>query len=504
MPKRTLSPPLFKILLLFLIITASRGVFTPNLFADDPAPQNLTISNYNLDVLEWRSIIEIPILISNSDPDFEMAAFFLTIGFDPSELAFMGAEPGSAIAAKNWEEFRINFSQNYDQFHLRIMAEDYNNPSLTGVEPLGLLDNDTLAILRFYVFLPEENNCTDYNIDFKWDYCTDNSAADSTIWRNYRIARDVYDFKGNVITAEDNLPTLYGPPDSCLPDSSEFWYSERGIDFQSARVIYECPYFIDRRGDVNLNDIQLEIADFVLFQNFMLEGADVFIKDYDLQLATTDVNSDGLPGSVADLVFMWLVMAGEYPLYGNPLAEIDSVHYIQDLSAQSVSMTASDSPAAVYLVFSGNIIPTGSIKDNAGIQYEYQDDTTRVLFYTPGNIADNFVIGDGLLFEYTGSGRLVRSDAANNYRSYYASTFEIINPEYTCGDVNADGQVNISDPLFLINYIFLGGFGPIPWEAGEVNCDGSVNMADIIYIINYVFRGGTPPCDTNGDGSPDC
>ena len=504
MPNRTLSPPQHKILLLFLLIAAGTCIFSPHLYAGDPAPLNLTISNYDLDVLEWRSIIETPILISNTDPDFDPAAFFITIGFDPNELAFMGAEPGSAITAKDWEVFLLNFSQDYDLFHLQIMTEDYIDYPLDGVEPLGLVDNDTLAMLRFYVFLPEEDNCTDYNIDFQWQYCTDNTIADSTIWRNLRIAQDVYDFEGNIITAEDGLPTIYGPPDSCLMDSTEFWYSERGIDFHSAQVIYECPYWIDQRGDVNLNEIQLEIADYVLFNNFLLMGDRAFTINYEFQLATTDINSDGMVGSLEDLVFMWLVISGEYPLYDNPYGEVDTAHFIQDLSAKTLNMMASDSPSAVYLVFDGNITPAETMLENSEIAYLQQDDTTRVLIYTAGIISDNFVFGDGLLFHYSGDGYLIRAEAANNYRSYYVNSFEIINTDYICGDVNNDSVINISDAIFLINYIFLGGATPIPLEAGEVNCDETVNMADVIYIINYVFRGGNPPCDIDNDGIPDC
>jgi hypothetical protein len=81
----------------------------------------------------------------------------------------------------------------------------------------------------------------------------------------------------------------------------------------------------------------------------------------------------------------------------------------------------------------------------------------------------------------------------------------IIGPiEYTCGDANSDEIVNISDAVFIINYVFLGGSPPMPLESGDTNCDGPVNVSDAVYIINYIFIGGTPPCDINGDSIPDC
>jgi len=79
-----------------------------------------------------------------------------------------------------------------------------------------------------------------------------------------------------------------------------------------------------------------------------------------------------------------------------------------------------------------------------------------------------------------------------------------INPAYTCGDVNDDESVNVSDAVSIINFVFVGGNPPDPMESGDCNCDGSVNVSDAVYIINFVFNGGNNPCDTNGDEIPDC
>ena len=75
---------------------------------------------------------------------------------------------------------------------------------------------------------------------------------------------------------------------------------------------------------------------------------------------------------------------------------------------------------------------------------------------------------------------------------------------YLCGDASHDAEVNVSDAVFIINYVFVGGDPPDPLEAGDVNCDGNVNVSDAVWIINFVFTGGNSPCDTDGDGQPDC
>jgi hypothetical protein len=75
---------------------------------------------------------------------------------------------------------------------------------------------------------------------------------------------------------------------------------------------------------------------------------------------------------------------------------------------------------------------------------------------------------------------------------------------YLCGDTNKDKTVNVSDAVFIINYVFAGGDPPDPLESGDANCDGECNVSDAVWIINYVFVGGNQPCDTDGDGLPDC
>ncbi len=62
-----------------------------------------------------------------------------------------------------------------------------------------------------------------------------------------------------------------------------------------------------------------------------------------------------------------------------------------------------------------------------------------------------------------------------------------------CGDVNASGGIDITDAVFLINYIFGGGAAPAPGTA-DVNCDGKTNITDAVYLINYIFAYGPVPC----------
>ncbi|MFQ5653506.1 MAG: hypothetical protein ACE5GW_02100 [Planctomycetota bacterium] len=81
------------------------------------------------------------------------------------------------------------------------------------------------------------------------------------------------------------------------------------------------------------------------------------------------------------------------------------------------------------------------------------------------------------------------------------------------GDVNANGVMNIADPVFLLSVLFVPG-APQPTcdDAADANDDGSVNIADAISILQALFVPGTPPlpaphpgCGTDPTADPlDC
>lgn len=67
---------------------------------------------------------------------------------------------------------------------------------------------------------------------------------------------------------------------------------------------------------------------------------------------------------------------------------------------------------------------------------------------------------------------------------------------FTPGDVNNDGNVNISDILKLIQYLFeSSNFVPSPLGRGDVNGDGYVNYADLRTFLHRIFQGGDAPGD---------
>lgn len=61
------------------------------------------------------------------------------------------------------------------------------------------------------------------------------------------------------------------------------------------------------------------------------------------------------------------------------------------------------------------------------------------------------------------------------------------------GDADNSGSINISDVIYLINYLFKGGPEPEPEIAGDSNNDNKVTVSDVVYLINYLLKGGPKP-----------
>jgi hypothetical protein len=65
------------------------------------------------------------------------------------------------------------------------------------------------------------------------------------------------------------------------------------------------------------------------------------------------------------------------------------------------------------------------------------------------------------------------------------------------GDASGDGSIDISDAVYLISYIFGGGYPPQPHRigSGDTNCDGSVDISDCVTLITFIFGGGPDPSE---------
>lgn len=114
---------------------------------------------------------------------------------------------------------------------------------------------------------------------------------------------------------------------------------------------------------------------------------------------------------------------------------------------------------------------TDVLADKSGFCYVACFSSSTVLkIDSAGNILDTFSVGDG------------------------PTSMSIFDPR-KIGDANGDGNIQLPDIIFMVNFIFKGGIAPAPLVFGDLNCDGKVNLGDIIYLVNFIFKGGPPACE---------
>ena len=59
------------------------------------------------------------------------------------------------------------------------------------------------------------------------------------------------------------------------------------------------------------------------------------------------------------------------------------------------------------------------------------------------------------------------------------------------GDANLDIEVNISDPVMILDFLFLGGNTPGCKDAADANLDGKIDVSDPVRILDFLFNGTT-------------
>jgi hypothetical protein len=89
--------------------------------------------------------------------------------------------------------------------------------------------------------------------------------------------------------------------------------------------------------------------------------------------------------------------------------------------------------------------------------------------------------------------------------SNYSTVLRIagISPQlhFIRGEVNGDGIVDVSDPIVILGYLFLGEAPPEDIEAADANADDDVDLTDAVFILNFLFSGGPtipPPYPERG------
>jgi len=340
------------------------------------------------------------------DFNWPVAGFDFLIQYDASLLGFVKAVEGEFLTNCGWEFFTYRFATDGNcavdgcpsgMLRIVAMAEGAsgdldNHPDCydnDGTPEPGPGPNSTTATqLAQLTFLVSHDwtrlDCQLVPIRFVWHDCGDNSFS-SVSGDTLHISNRVFDYAGDVgvpsepiwaeITGFDNLmPTTTGAPSPECDLSDEFTLL-RCANFYNGGVDIPCTDSVHSpAGDINCNSIPYEVADAVMFTNYFIDDTAAFQPHVDYSIAASEVNHDGMPLTVADLVYTIRVVIGDafpYPKQA-PVAGAYSVY-------EGV-LTVADGLAlgGAALVVKGEVHPE-LLAPGMDMIYRFDGDNTRIV-----------------------------------------------------------------------------------------------------------------------------
>lgn len=80
-------------------------------------------------------------------------------------------------------------------------------------------------------------------------------------------------------------------------------------------------------------------------------------------------------------------------------------------------------------------------------------------------------------------------------RVYIENGSVTITGGYVCGNIDGDpgGAIDISDLVYLVDWMFTGGPEPPALMAADSNGDGENDISDLVWLVDYMFTGGPRP-----------
>jgi hypothetical protein len=325
---------------------------------------------------------------------YELGGFDFLMSYDASALNFIYAVETGFLVDCDWEYFTYrhgaqgNCSGACPSGLLRVfaLAEYAGGPD----HPLCTIPPDDgpheLFKMRFYVTNDRTFECMYAPIEFFWYDCADNSISSAT-GDTLFIDRVIYNLEGEIIWdeedddqfPEDDRYINIGAPDICMINVPDKPTAIRCIDFQNGGIDIICADDIDDRGDLNLNGVSNEIADAVVFTNYFLQGLVAFVVNIDGQTAASDTNADGIPLSVADLVYIIRVINGDAIAYNR----LNPYQSEAGFGISGTSITTNTELGAAFIVFEGNVpVSLAANSQDMDLKVNFDGQNTRALVYS--------------------------------------------------------------------------------------------------------------------------
>jgi hypothetical protein len=349
--------------------------------------------------------INLPVLLTPTGAD--IGGFDFCIEFNNTELTAISVSRGNLIDdieqasgkhAWHYFTYRLNPSTVIHKFKVCVIGIGRLYHYSDGMCIPQSDQEDTLFTIKFVLVNNQLFRCFWTPVIFEWDAwtCMENTLSDCT---------------GNEVYVSDD-PALYDPQECGLGEKNDIIPC---VNFSDGAVIFRCPEDVDPVviGDVNVNGSPYEIGDAVLFASYFLDGLSVFSNDNDTrqaQIGGTDINRDGYVLTVADLVYLLRILAGDQEPLGEGTSQSTAVAKV-NYDGRNVKVETPEALGAIWVIFKGEGKVIDMSGENLTLQWKAANGETKVLVY--GKIGSkNASIKTSDLFAVKGELELSRVEAA--------------------------------------------------------------------------------------------
>ena len=155
--------------------------------------------------------------------------------------------------------------------------------------------------------------------------------------------------------------------------------------------------------------------------------------------------------------------------------------------------SASGTPSGVALGAAGTIFVSGLVDDGSGgkvhalLAYDAAGNPAGESLVAP---ADASAPPPSLAIDSGGDAYLAGGSAG----AYVVARFTVGGePSFRRAESTGDGVLDLTDPVFTLNYLFSGGPAPGCPDAADANGDEELNITDAVFTLGFLFLGTQEP-----------